>query len=90
MIQLTRVIKSSPVATQCLRRNFSASVMAGTTQKSKDPDQRMFDRNKKKLEELEHDTKTDDPNYKRPNVKSLKQKGKDAPIKQHRADDGVY
>lgn len=51
-------------------------------------EQKMFDRNKKKLERLEHDS--DYKSTKAPSEKKLQEKGRTAPIEQNRPDDGVY
>lgn len=50
-------------------------------------DQREFDANKKKLENLEHGGHR---GIKKPSVKDLQRKGVEAPIEQNRPDDGVY
>ena len=50
-------------------------------------EQKEFDANKKKLENLEHGGHR---GIKKPSVKELQRKGVEAPIEQNRADDGVY
>ncbi|CDO94649.1 unnamed protein product [Kluyveromyces dobzhanskii CBS 2104] len=92
MFPITRTVHRSPIAAQCFRRAFSSTNVARTSPKPKDPDQRMFDRNQKKLEHLEEEGHghAKDAELKRPSLKTLQKKGKEAPIKQQRPDDGVY
>lgn len=89
MLSLLRSVRNTSPYVYYLARPFSSSV-ATATPHAKDPDQRMFDKNKRKLEKLEHEGHEAMKDFKRPSINRLKKKGENAQIEQGRADDGVY
>ncbi|KAG0675832.1 hypothetical protein C6P41_003984 [Kluyveromyces marxianus] len=89
MLSFSKTIQS-PALSKTFARGFSSSVLVRTKHASKDPEQRMFDRNKKKLEKLEREGHELEKDLKRPGVNNLKKKGERAQIEQGRPDDGVY
>lgn len=75
-------------------RNLSTTIiMLRENHKMKHPDaenikeQKEFDLNKKKLENLEHGGHS---NVMKPSMEKLQQEGENARIEQNRPDDGVY
>ena len=82
MLSIIKTVKYSPALPQCTR-SLSSSLRV-FKEDTKDVDQQLFNKNKKKLEKLEHEGHDEaSKDFKRPSVNKLKKKGEDAQIKQH-------